>query len=57
MLVDMVLFGFQVVVALRWVDNDLSVHEEFIGLYAVSSIESSSLVHVIERFHHVHELT
>ena len=48
MLVDMVPFGFQVVVALRWVDNDLSVHEEFIGLYAVSSIESSSLVHVIK---------
>ena len=44
----MVPFGFQVVVALRWVDNDLSVHEEFIGLYAVSSIESSSLVHVIK---------
>ena len=48
MLVDMVPFGFQVVVALHWVDNDLSVHEEFIGLYAVSSIESSSLVHVIK---------
>ena len=48
MLVDMVLLAFQVVVALCWVDNDLSVHEEFIGLYAVSSIESSSLVHVIK---------
>ena len=38
----------QVVVALRWVDNDLSVHEEFIGLYVVNSIESSSLFHVIK---------
>ena len=39
---------FQVEVALQWVDNDLSVHKEFIGLYAVSLIESSSLVHVIK---------
>jgi len=30
------------------VDNDLSVHEEFIGLYVVNSIESSSLFHVIK---------
>ena len=39
-------FIVQVVIALRWVENDLSVNEEFIGLYVVNSIESSSLVHV-----------
>ena len=33
---------------LRWVDIDLSVNEEFIGLYAVSTIEASSLVFVIK---------
>lgn len=33
---------------LRWVDNELQVHEEFIGLYEVSTIEASSLVAVIK---------
>ena len=36
------------VVALRWVDDELSVHEEFIGLYDVATIEATSLVHVIK---------
>ena len=36
------------VLVLRWVDGDLSVHEEFIGLYVVPSIEASSLVFVIK---------
>lgn len=38
----------QVVLVLRWVDDDLCAHEEFIGLYKVSSIEASSLVSVIK---------
>ena len=33
---------------LRWVDDDLSVREEFIGLYVVPSIEASTLVFVIK---------
>ena len=33
---------------MRWVDNELAAHEEFIGLYEVKSIESISLVHVIK---------
>lgn len=33
---------------MRWVDNDLTVNEEFIGLYEVKSIEAPSLVHVIK---------
>ena len=38
----------QVVVVLRWVDDDLTPHEELIGLYAVSCIESSTLVSIIK---------
>ena len=33
---------------LRWVDDKLLVHEDFIGLYEVSSIEASSLVAVVK---------
>ncbi len=32
---------------LRWVDDNLHVHEEFIGLYEVASIEATSLVAAI----------
>ena len=38
----------QVVIVLQWVDDELNVHEEFIGLYEVPSIEASSLVFVIK---------
>ena len=38
----------QVVIVLRWVDDELNVHEEFIGLYEVPSIEASSLVFIIK---------
>ena len=33
---------------LRWVDDELQVQEEFIGLYEVSTIEASSLVAAIK---------
>ena len=33
---------------LRWVDDDLSVREEFTGLYVVPSIEASTLVFVVD---------
>ncbi len=33
---------------LRWVDKGLEVHEEFIGLYSVSSIQSSALFAVVK---------
>ena len=33
---------------MRWVDDDLTVNKEFIGLYEVKSIEAPSLVHVIK---------
>jgi hypothetical protein len=37
----------QVVIVLRHVDSDLAVHEEFIGMYAVNSIDSKTLTTVI----------
>ncbi len=33
---------------LRWVDDNLHVHEEFIGLYEVASIKATSLVAAIK---------
>ena len=38
----------QVVIVIRWVSDDLSVHEEFIGLYHTSSIQAQSLVSIIK---------
>ncbi len=38
----------QVVVCLRWVDSDLQVHEDFLGLHAVESTASDILVAVIK---------
>ena len=37
----------QVVFALRWIDDDWSVHEDFVGLIQTDSIDSNSLVHII----------
>ena len=36
------------VVAFRWVDNDLNVHEDFIGLYARSDITATTIVSAIQ---------
>lgn len=42
-------FSLQVVIiVLRWVDDDFDVHEEFVGLYEVPSIEASTLHFVIK---------
>ena len=38
----------QVAIILRWVDDQLTPLEEFIGLYAVPSIDSSMLVSIIK---------
>ena len=38
----------QAVLVLRWVDDSLEVHEEFIGLYMVPSIDADTLVKVIK---------
>ena len=38
----------QVVLVLRWVDDKLEAHEEFIGLYMTSSITADSLVVIIK---------
>ena len=38
----------QVVLVLRWVDQDLIVHEKFVGLYVVPSISADTLVSVIK---------
>ena len=38
----------QLVVCLRWVDNDLQVHEDFIRLHVVESIDSATLTAVIK---------
>lgn len=37
----------QVVICLRWVDAQLTTHEDFIGLYVVESIEARTLLQVI----------
>ena len=36
------------VVAFRWVDNDLNVHEDFIGLYALLDITATTIVSAIQ---------
>ena len=36
------------VVAFRWVDNDLNMHEDFIGLYALSDITATTIVSAIQ---------
>ena len=38
----------QGVIVLRWVDDQLQPHEEFIGLYAIPSIDSAMLVSIIK---------
>lgn len=38
----------QVVVCFHWVDDDLNVHEEFIGLHLVDKINADTLVAVIK---------
>lgn len=38
----------QVVLAFRWVDEDLAAHEDFIGMYLTDSIASAALVAIIE---------
>ena len=34
----------QLVIFFRWVDNSCEVHEEFVGLYLISSIDAAALV-------------
>ncbi|XP_046548889.1 zinc finger MYM-type protein 1-like [Haliotis rubra] len=38
----------QVVICIRWVDNDFSVHEDAIGLYVVPSTTSATLTEVLK---------
>ena len=38
----------QVVICLRWVDNDFEVHEEFIGLYTTATTTADELVRIIK---------
>ena len=38
----------QAVVVIRWVDDSLSVHKEFLGLHEVENIEANTLVSAIE---------
>ena len=38
----------QVVLVFRWVNSELSVYKEFIGLYITESLQASSLVHIIK---------
>ena len=38
----------QVVICLRWVDDDFNVHEDLIGLYKVETISADSLVALIK---------
>ena len=38
----------QVVICIRWVDNGLEAHEEFIGLHEVSKIDAATITSVIK---------
>jgi len=38
----------QVVLVIRWVDNALDAHEEFVGLYQTDSLEAKALVTIIK---------
>ena len=38
----------QVVICLRWVDDNLHAHEECIGLYEIDNISAATLVYVIK---------
>ena len=38
----------QVVLVFRWVDEDLTPHEEFIGLYQMASITAAALLAIVE---------
>ena len=38
----------QLVLCFRWVDEDLTVYEDFVGLYQVPDITSATLVSVIK---------
>ena len=37
----------QVVVCIRWVDDDLSVNEDFIGIYPIARCTSEEIVKVL----------
>ena len=41
----------QLIICSRWVDNQLTAHEEFIGLYSVDKIDAVTLVHIIKDTH------
>ena len=38
----------QVIVCLRWVDNQFEPHEDFIGLHHVADIKTDTIVHVLK---------
>lgn len=38
----------QLVLCIRWVDNDLVAHEEFIGLYPLARTQATDIVEVIK---------
>ena len=37
----------QLVICLRWVDNDLEIHEDFIGLFPMKTTDADAIVKVI----------
>ena len=40
----------QLVICFRWVDEALSIHEDFIGLHSMSQTDADSIVKVIQVF-------
>ena len=40
----------QVVVCIRWIDEDFEVHKDFVGLYRVESTAADILVTVLKMF-------
>ena len=38
----------QLVICLRWVDNELQIHEDFIGLHSMEITDAESIVKIIQ---------
>ena len=38
----------QLAICFRWVDTDLEVHEEFVGLYQIDDISASTIVEALK---------
>lgn len=40
----------QLVICLRWVDNELQAHENFVGLFLLETTKANDIVHALKVF-------